>query len=169
MRTLALALIVTTGCIFRGGAVATRRPNGGAGVDGTVTAAFGGKGSRGPGAAFGATATAGYDSHFGAVAAGWGPSFEYFSPGQSWILYSMLTCGGRFVGARIDGDVVASATCEVRVGPSHLVSHTGDTANWAGLDLVLGYSFAGTTSAVEGFTIGLAATWEHWLTYIPVR
>jgi hypothetical protein len=168
-----LAIIWLTGCIFRGGAVATYRPSHGAGVEVTGTAAFGQKGSTGPGAAFGVTVSGGYDP-LGALAGTAGPSFEYFSPyldaRSEWIFASMLTCGGRFIDEHVNGSIVSAVSCEVRAGPRYLLDdgNNSNYARWVGLDLVVRYAFAGDAPA-EGWTLGLAGTWEHWATLTHVR
>jgi hypothetical protein len=172
MRLAAVLALCVTGCILRGGGVATYRPGHGAGVEGTATVAFGGKGQTGPGAAMGVTLSGGYDG-LGAVAGGGAASFEYFSPylssANNAILTGMLACGGRFIDKRVNGSIIGAVSCELRAGMLRLLDDGGGQyARWGGLDLVVRYAFAGDELA-NGWTLGLAGTWEHWMTYGRVR
>lgn len=164
-------LVLTAGCFLRGGAVATYRPKGSVVVEGTATAAFGGRGATGPGAALGATLSAGYDARLDALTGTIGPSFEYFSPGGDWTFAALGSCGGRLYDERVEGSVLGAVACELRAGPLHILSYDGKgTARWAGAQAVVRFAFAGTSPEAEGWSFGIAGTWENWFTYVaPVN
>ena len=160
-----MVVLLVTGCLLRGGAIATYRPGGpgtGLGAELTGTAGLGTRLTSG-GAAAGATVEAGYDGRVDALAAGWGPSIEYDTPGDRWSMAAVLTCGGRLFAKREQGSVLGTAMCELRVGPSYLAKVGNDYGRWLDAQLVIRYAAFGTNDQTDGWTIGLAGTWEHWM------
>lgn len=164
--SLVLVLLVT-GCLLRGGAMATYHPGGpGAGLGGelTGTAGLGTRLATTGGASFGATTSAGYDGGVGALVAGWGPSIGYATAGDRWSFATMLTCGARLFAKRDSrGTVLGTAMCELRVGPSYLAEVGNKDGSWIDTQLVIRYAAFGTNDETDGWTIGLAGTWDHWL------
>jgi hypothetical protein len=161
-------VLLVTGCLLRGGAIATYRP-GGAGAEVTATAGLGGRTVVGDletagGGAFSLTASAGYDGRVGAPVASWGPSFEFYTAGDRWSLASLLTCGARVYAKHVRGDLVDAGVCELRLGPSYLSDFSSRHARWASIELVVRYAAFGTTDDANGWTFGIAGTWEHWMT-----